>query len=838
MADNSSVESTIEWLQSGEGNSRIVHHEHVRGQPSETVDISLSSPVERALSEQGIESLYLHQAEAIEAVMSGSNTVIATPTASGKSLAYTIPALERAVQTQGKTLYIAPYRALIADQADTIGAFADSLGAGGDATVGVQTGETGQSARKTLKQSQPDIVLTTIDQLHLSFLPYAHSRRNWRWLFERLETIVLDEVHTYRGHFGSHSALVFRRLNRLVEHYNTDPEYICCSATIGNPVEHASAVLGRPEKSFSLIDDDASASGDRHWLFWNPPLETTSDDEDDQQGDPQPPGEAESDTTASSPRAAVQELLAGESGAQPPQQTDVNNTVQTTETEQEDAGRRSHHAESVQLFCDLLSRGFQTLVFTQARQGAEQYSTWADSELRQRGEQELATSVYAYHAALSGSRRRDIEAALRHGDAAGVWTTEALELGIDVGTLDAVILDGHPGTQMSMFQQAGRAGRGTDDCLIIVVGADNPLDQYLLQDPAQLFDDSIESATVNPSNDRIVPDHLVCAAGDSYLSPEDDQQFEVDLPGYVRKLEDAGRLQRANTNSIHWEPVNEDAHWETDIRDIGTRDIQLIDHLRDEKLGTLEYRSAIRDVHPGAIYVHQKQSYRVTALDLQDDTAWLESLDTSKYTRALREKAVDLLDVQAREEATLGGTAVPKSIGTVQVSDRVEKYLQYSHPSDDSPTECDINKELPPAEIKTTGFVLQIPHGIESSLRSAVPVETYLSGLHAIEHAFISLLPTAVLCDRRDIGGLSTVTHPQTSTGSIFIHDGYSGGAGYAAQAYQQAGELLERTYNLLKSCSCQMGCPSCVHSPHCGSANRDLDKEMALAILEAIYSN
>lgn len=837
MADNSSVESTIEWLQSGEGNSRIVHHEHIGGQPSKTVDIPLSSPVERALSEQGIESLYQHQADAIEAIMSGSNAVIATPTASGKSLAYTIPALERAVQTQGKTLYIAPYRAIIADQADSIGAFADSLGVGGNATVGVQTGETEQSARETLKQSQPDIVLTTIDQLHLSFLPYAHSRRNWRWLFEQLETIVLDEVHTYRGHFGSHSALVFRRLNRLVEHYNTDPEYICCSATIGNPVEHASAVIGRPETSFNLIDDDASASGDRHWLFWNPPLETTSDDEGDQQGDPQPAKQVGGSTTASSTRAAVKELLTGESEAQPTQQTDVNSTVQTTETEQEEATCRSHHAESVQLFCDLVSRGFQTLVFTQARQGAEQYSTWADSELQQRGEQELATSVYAYHAALSGSRRRDIEAALRRGDAAGVWTTEALELGIDIGTLDAVILDGHPGTQMSMFQQAGRAGRGTDDCLIIVVGADNPLDQYLLQDPAQLFDDSIESATVNPSNDQIVPDHLVCAAGDSYLSPEDDQQFEVDLPEYVRKLEDAGRLQRANTNSIHWEPVDEDAHWETDIRDIGTRDIQLIDHLRDETLGTLEYQSAIRDVHPGAIYVHQKQSYRVAALDLQDDTASLESLDTSKYTQALREKAVDLLDVQAREEATLGGTAVAKSIGTVRVSDRVEKYLEYSHPSDDSPTECDINKQLPPAEIKTTGFVLQIPHAIELSLRSAVPVETYLSGLHAIEHAFISLLPTAVLCDRRDIGGLSTVTHPQTSTGSIFIHDGYSGGAGYAAQAYQQAGELLERTYDLLESCSCQTGCPSCVHSPHCGSANRDLDKEMALATLKAIYS-
>lgn len=837
MADNSSVESTIEWLQSGEGNSRIVHREHIGGQPSKTVDIPLSSPVERALSEQGIESLYQHQADAIEAIMSGSNAVIATPTASGKSLAYTIPALERAVQTQGKTLYIAPYRALIADQADSIGAFADSLGVGGNATVGVQTGETEQSARETLKQSQPDIVLMTIDQLHLSFLPYAHSRRNWRWLFEQLETIVLDEVHTYRGHFGSHSALVFRRLNRLVEHYNTDPEYICCSATIGNPVEHASAVIGRPETSFNLIDDDASASGDRHWLFWNPPLETTSDDEGDQQGNPQPAKQVGGSTTASSTRAAVKELLTGESEAQPPQKTDVNSTVQITETEQEEATCRSHHAESVQLFCDLVSRGFQTLVFTQARQGAEQYSTWADSELQQRGEQELATSVYAYHAALSGSRRRDIEAALRRGDAAGVWTTEALELGIDIGTLDAVILDGHPGTQMSMFQQAGRAGRGTDDCLIIVVGADNPLDQYLLQDPAQLFDDSIESATVNPSNDQIVPDHLVCAAGDSYLSPEDDQQFEVDLPEYVRKLEDAGRLQRANTNSIHWEPVNEDAHWETDIRDIGTRDIQLIDHLRDETLGTLEYQSAIRDVHPGAIYVHQKQSYRVAALDLQDDTASLESLDTSKYTQALREKAVDLLDVQAREEATLGGTAVAKSIGTVRVSDRVEKYLEYSHPSDDSPTECDINKQLPPAEIKTTGFVLQIPHAIELSLRSAVPVETYLSGLHAIEHAFISLLPTAVLCDRRDIGGLSTVTHPQTSTGSIFIHDGYSGGAGYAAQAYQQAGELLERTYDLLESCSCQTGCPSCVHSPHCGSANRDLDKEMALATLKAIYS-
>jgi DEAD/DEAH box helicase domain-containing protein len=822
MEDRPPIDDTIEWLSTRYDAARIIHHEQIPGRDGETASVSVPASVTTALRAHGITDLYRHQVEAIQAVRDGENVVIATPTASGKSLTYTLPALERGLD-DGVTLYIAPYRALINDQHDTLQSYTDALAGEDTVAVAAQTGQTSSDARREIKASQPDVLLTTIDQLHLSMLPYAHHKRHWRWLFERLETIVLDEIHMYRGYFGSHTALVLRRLNRLVDHYNGSPEFICCSATIGNPVEHASVIADQPAASFQLVDEDASAAGDRHYLLWNPPLKHPSDE---------PTAVTTPAGDSSGLISAVKQRLS------PTKSRETSPPAGDSSEVSRGAGgaRRSNHVEANRLFCDLVQRGYQTLVFTRTRQTAERYAELADQELSGRGNHELADSVSAYHAALAGERRQALETALQDGEARGVWSTTALEIGIDIGELDAVIIDGHPGTEMSLFQQAGRAGRGEDPCLVVVVADDNPLDQYVMRDPAHLFDGGVEEAAVNPLNDAVRPDHIVCAAGDSYLAPTDEQYFGEGFPEFVQELTAAGRLTRAETNAIHWEPTNDDVHWETDIRDIGSRSVQLIDQHRGEVIGSLGFQSALRDVHPDAIYTQEKATYRVVELDLEADRAYLERVDTNAYTQALREKTVTILDVEEEGGVPFDGAVMQAGLATVEVSSETSGYLHYAYPGDDDPDEHDFSTALPSADFQTTAVVFDVPPGVESAVLSAVDgEEAYRGGLHAFEHALIAVYPRAVLCDRQDVGSLSRVSHPQTERGTVFVYDAYAGGAGFSRLAFRQLDELVRDVEGLVMGCGCASGCPSCIHSPHCGNGNRMLDKDAAVAILSVL---
>ncbi|SEA39852.1 Helicase conserved C-terminal domain-containing protein [Haloplanus vescus] len=841
------VSDTLSWITDrGYYADQTVHYRVVGSQEAVTRDLEVAPPVASALSAQDIDHLYAHQVNAIDAVRAHENAVVATPTASGKTLTYVLPALERAIDHQGKTLYIAPYRALINDQEETFRTMASNLGFDASASVGVQTGDVSTRRRKELRQSQPDVLLITLDQLHYSLLPYAHSPRHWRWLFQQLETVAIDEIHMYRGVFGSHASLIFRRLNRLCEHYGANPDYICCSATIGNPIEHAAEVTGQPIDSYTLIDEDTSSSGDRHYVFWNPPLK------DDAIRDE--PRDIEADRP---PEAALRDQQTTTDGGNSQTKSDTHETSPTstpdpsTETNGEtaespfsisdpvDVGggeRRSNHAESVRLLADLVGKGYQTLVFTESRQGAEQNAEWTDAILRKRGQRELADDVYAYHAGLDDDRRQELEAKLRGGDAMGVWSTNALELGIDIGALDVVLLDGYPGTRMQTFQRAGRAGRGNNECLIFLIGSDNPLDQHALGNPDDLFDGGAERAAVNPANDEILPDHVVCAAADHYLSPADESHFGDALPDVITTAEEAGRLERTDEQQVRWSATDSNVQWNTDIRDIDTREIDLLDRHRDEHLVSLEYTAAVRDAHPESIYVHQKQKYRVKELDLNADTAWLESTSTNEITKAIREKEVALQDTITTETLALDGGELRATLSKMTVKEVVTGYLHFEYPDDDNPVEKSFEDPLPPSELRTTGFHLSIPDSVENRLLSRVDDdEEYLGALHAIEHTLISLLPMEVLCDRRDIGGLSILSHPQTVNGTIFVHDGYTGGAGLTRTAFESLGELLAQVRETIKMCSCDGGCPSCIHSPHCGNANRLLEKEWAILLLDEL---
>ncbi|MFD1587432.1 DEAD/DEAH box helicase [Halorientalis brevis] len=770
------MDETIEWLRGRpyyEG--QVHHHEVVPGRDASFADVDLDSRLGSTLRDRGIERLYSHQAAAIDAVRGGRNVVLATETASGKSLAYTVPAFERALDHTGCTLYIAPQVALINDQTDTLQNLARGLGFGSRVTVDQYTGRQSKTEKRQVRDRQPTVLLTTPDMLHYGILP--HSHRLWDWFFERLETVVVDEVHEYRGVFGSQVSLVLRRLNRVCERFEADPEYVCCSATIGNPVEHAATVTGRPAASFAAVTEDRSATGPTHWLLWNPP-------------------------------------------------------------EYADGGgwgsgrRKSSHTETKRLFVDLVSRGFQTVVFTSSRQTAERYATDSATELRRRGERDAAESVTAYQAALTSDRRETVEQGLSTGEIRGVWSTNALELGVDIGGLDAVLLDGYPGTRMAAHQQAGRAGRGTDPSLVVMVGGEDQLDQYFMANPDEFFEGEAERAISNPENQTLMPGHVLSAARETWLKPDDDRHFGPTFPELVGDLTESGELDRRETDAgIRWLYDGDGSpQHEMNLRTIDDRQVQLRDRANGETIAKLPFGDALRDAHPGAIYHHQGQSYEVTDLDLDHRIADLSRTRAEYYTQVLHDKTItvesDLEErpMPGREDSTL-------RFADVTMRKQITGYERRDIASGEPVGQFSL--DLPETTLETKALYFTVPGPVEMEMRARDG--DFDGGIHAAEHAMISMMPVELLCDRRDIGGLSTPLHPHTEKSTIFIYDGYPGGVGLTDRAYRDVSSLVGTTRKMVASCPCADGCPACVQSPHCGNANDPLDKELALVLLDAL---
>ena len=853
------MDETVGWLRDRPYyHDQIKDHRLMEAQTGAYADLSVNPYLKRALERRDIDQFYQHQATAIEEIRTGNNLVIATPTASGKSLVYTIPAIERALDHEGRTLYIAPLRALINDQEEALSALSDDLGMGARVDVGQYTGQLSRDQKRAVRADQPHIVLMTPDLLHYGVLPNDHL---WEWFFRQLDTVVIDEVHEYRGIFGSQIALIMRRLSRMCERYDADPQFICCSATIGNPATHASNVTGQPTDSFTVIGEDTSTTGATHWLFWNPPPATdpsqsTNDDtqdaedsttqtvnpEDGSRSEPIPP------SVMSSDGGEIRPVPPSESGDGPPPIQSLSSTESAENETSADAGPRpdtggerlSNHAQSVKLFCDLVTRGYQTLVFTRTRQGAERCANWCAASLHKRGEHETARTVTAYQAALKQERREEIEDGLHDGSIRGVWSTSALELGVDVGGLDVVILDGYPGTRMQTHQRAGRAGRGRDASLVIVVGGRDQLDQYLMGHPDVFFDGDAEQAAINPANDQLLPDHVLSAATESWLSPDDEHHFGEGFPALVSQLEETGELARRSTHEgLRWLYAGDGSpQHEMSIRAIDDREIAIRDRLANTTLASLSYDDALRDVHPGAIYYHQGEKYEVVDLDLQRDTAFLESTTASYYTRALTDKSISVNDV--RKETTLAAhPGVALGFADIDFREQVTKYLRCTRGNDDDGDPIPLAEPLPPTELRTRALYFTIPPAIKQNIRAASEEEDGFEGaIHAVEHAMISLFPLEFLCDRRDIGGLSTPLHPGTGRSTIFIYDGYPGGVGLARGGYERVEDLLRQTRELLADCPCESGCPACIQSPHCGNANDPLSKSLALSLLDQLLDD
>jgi DEAD/DEAH box helicase domain-containing protein len=784
------VRETVEWLRERPYyEDQVRAHETLDGRAASFGETPLEPRLASALADRGIERPFAHQTDAIAAVREGRNVVLSTPTASGKSLAYTVPAFERAMgatdhgpaaaertesgTTRGTALYIAPQVALINDQEETLSELAEALGFGSGVQVAQYTGRQGRSEKADIRERQPTVLLTTPDMLHYGILPHAH--RLWDWFFERLSTVVIDEVHAYRGVFGSHVSLVMRRLGRVAERFDSEPEYVCCSATIRNPIEHAATVTAQPESSFVSVSEDASATGPRHWLFWNPP---------------------EHDGNEGTGR------------------------------------RRSSHTEAKRLFVDLVERGYQTVVFCRSRQTCERYASDSADELRKRGAHDAARNVGAYQAALTNERREEIEAGLQSGETRGVWSTNALELGVDIGGLDCVILDGYPGTRMSAFQQAGRAGRGTDPALVLLVGGEDQLDQYFMRHPEQFFDGDPERAVTNPENEQLAPGHVLSAASENWLSTDDDRWFGESFPDLVSHLESTGDLQRRLTaDGTRW-TTNGAPQQDVNLRTIDDRSIRLLDTRRDEVIAELPFEDALRDAHRGAVYHHQGRKYEVRELNLDQRVAELDPTWADYYTKTLHDKTITVeRDLVEKELATRED--VPVRFAEVTMRKQITGFERK-----DARTGATLGEEaldIPETSLRTRGLYFTVPDDVEFAMREDASDDEFNGGIHAAEHGIISMFPTTVLCDRRDVGGLSTPMHPHTGVSTIFVYDGYPGGVGLARSGYEDIESLMDVTRSMIRECPCDSGCPACVQSPHCGNANDPLDDGLAVQLLDGL---
>ena len=781
------MEDVNEWLRSRPFYAgQIAEHRRLPARNPEYGDIDLEPRMADALAKQGIDRLYRHQADAIEAVRDGDDVVLATETASGKSLAYTVPAFEAAMDHGGRTLYIGPQNALIADQEESLSELARGLGFGSRVSVDSYTGRLSRSEKRDVRGREPTVLLSNPDMLHYALLPYAG--RLWEWFFSSLEYVVIDEVHSYRGVFGSQVAMTCRRLARTCERFGSTPQFVCCSATINNPVDHVATVTGREPEGTTLVDEDTSGRGPRDWVLWNPP-----EYDDDWQ-------------------------------------------------ERGSGRRKSSHTESKRLFVDLVTAGAQTLAFTRARQTAEQYATDSASELRSRGEHDLASRVGAYQAALKNDRRREIEADLHSGELRGVWSTSALELGVDVGGLDAVILDGYPGTRMSAFQRAGRAGRGDDPALVVMVGGEDQLDQYLMTHPTDFFEAPPEDAICDPQNDQLLPRHVACAADERWLTPADERFFGDTFPGVVGDLTDAGILDRRDAAAgVRWVHAGGSSPQQSvNLRTAEDREIELIDSSRRETIASLGFADALRDTHPGAIYHQQGRTYEVTGLDLDRNVATLQNSWADYYTQTLSEKDI-VVNEDIDERELTARPDVPVRFADVTVTEQITGFVRKDAATGESLGESTL--DLPETTLRTKALYFPVPDDIEAEMRS-LGGETesggeygFNGGIHAAEHGIISLFPFHLLCDRADIGGISTPYHPHTESPAVFVYDGYPGGVGLTRRGHQRIAELMRRTARLIGGCDCEDGCPACVQSPHCGNANEPLAKATAVRLLEVLTS-
>jgi DEAD/DEAH box helicase domain-containing protein len=740
------------WHDDEDGSLVHVEHRPERAGMFMSLDPPLHPLLQARLEDRGVDRLYRHQAKAIRRLRDHVDTVVVAGTASGKTLCYQAPIVE-AILAQPKTtaLCLYPTKALAQDQ---LRSFTDLRIP--DVKAATYDGDTPPDERARIRR-QANVILTNPDMIHVGMLPYHGP---WGDFFHRLEFVVIDEMHTLRGIFGTHVAMVLRRLRRICRHYGSDPTFVFGSATIGNPGELASALCGKPVE---VIDDDASPRGEQWVAMWNPPV-----------------------------------------------------------IDEELNRRRSALADSTDLFLDLVRADLNTIAFTRSRKTTELMYRMASDRMPKDQRERIAP----YRAGYLAKQRREIEARLFSGRLAGVIATNALELGIDVGGLDAAVLTTFPGTISSFRQQAGRAGRRREASLVALVAGEDALDQYFMTHPAELFSRTPEAAVINPSNPLVAEAHAACAAHELPLHIEDREILGEAIEEAANRLVQEGLL-RLKDGRLFWSHRQRPAS-RVNIRSSGGPTYVIVSE--GEPLGTFDEERAFRDAHPGAVYLHQGDTHVVERLDLSRREVRVRPEDVDYYTQPKTEKDLEIIDLHAKDR--IG--EVGHNHGVVRVETHVVAYQKRKLGSRE--VLDTVYLDLPPTVFETEGIWFTIPdHLLEAAQLDQPSVP---GALHAAEHAGIGMMPLMAICDRWDIGGLSTNWHPQTGVATIFIYEAFPGGAGISPVAFTAGRDHLKATVEAIRSCPCLSGCPSCVQSPKCGNFNDPLDKAGAVRLLDAILAS
>jgi DEAD/DEAH box helicase domain-containing protein len=766
-------------LRTAQRAGELVHLEHIPGRPGLTTcwPQSVRQEVADALAARGIASPWAHQAQAAGLARAGCHVIIATRAASGKSAGYLAAALS-AVLDGGTVLYLAPTKALAADQLQAVRA----LGLPGVRAACYDGDST--FAERSWAQAHANYLLTNPDMVHSGMLP-NHAR--WRGFFRRLRVVIIDECHGYRGVFGSHVAHVLRRLRRVAAQYAPGgttprtprdapdgrasvsgaqssvpgPVFILASATIAEPEDCARKLTGLDAVA---VTEDGSPRAPVTFALWEPPL---------------------------------------------------------LHTYAEVRARRPATSEAADLLAALVKAEVPALAFIRSRRGAETVAMAAREAL----DDEQSSGVAAYRSGYLPDDRRGLEAGLRSGRITGMAATTALELGINITGLDAVLIAGWPGTWASLWQQAGRAGRAGHHATAVFIARDDPLDSYLVHHPDTLLHHPVEPAVLNPANPYVLGPQLTAASAELPLTETDLDLFG---PGSAKAVDDltaAGELRRRTSGwyyARHRRPARD-----ISIRGGLGRPVRVIEEATGRLVGTMDEPSAHRYVHDGAVYLHQGESYLVRMLDLDDAVALVEPGDPGYTTQA---RDVTDIDVTA-ERCRLPWGDADLLLADVEVTRQVTGYARIR--SGKKRKEPAIPLELPQRTLSTVAVAWTIPN------ECVVPVVGIDLGgaAHAAEHASIGLLPLFAMCDRWDIGGLSTELHPATGQLTVFVYDGNAGGAGFAERGFAVAADWLSATRDAIGTCPCETGCPSCVQSPKCGNGNSPLNKAGAVALLDLLLS-
>jgi len=720
-----------------------------------------------ALRGQGIMAAWSHQVEAAEIAHSGRDVVISTGTASGKSLAFQLPIVDALARNpRARALYLSPTKALGHDQLRAAHTLCAAIPRLSGVAPSSYDGDTGPEVRRFAREHSRWL-FSNPDMIHLSLLR-NHAR--WAIFLRGLRYIVVDECHYYRGIFGSNVSMVLRRLLRLCERYAAPglpgPTVIFASATTAAPGATATELIGRRVEE---VVTDGSPQGARTIALWEPGLRTD---------------------------------LHGENGA---------------------PVRRSAGAEAARMMADLVVQGARTLTFVRSRRGAELAALAARARLEDIAP-ELSDTVASYRAGYLAEDRRAIERALSDGELRGLATTNALELGIDIAGLDAVLLAGFPGTVASFWQQAGRCGRRGQGALVVLIARDDPLDTYLVHHPEALLGKPVERVVIDPSNPYVIGPQLLCAATEIPLTELEVGAWQAE-PVVAALVGDGLLRLRAGR---YFPVAGLDPHHGVDIRGTAGGSVAIVEADTGRILGSTECGQAPATVHPGAVYLHQGESYVVESLDLEDRLAFVRAEDPgyATYPRGI----TDITVTGSGERVDYG--AVTLGLVPVSVTHRVIGYLR-RRPSGEVLDFVEL--DMPEQKLRTTAVMYTITP--ENLACSGIEPQSIPGALHAAEHAAIGLLPLVASCDRGDIGGLSTAVG-EDGLPTVFVYDGHPGGAGFAERGYRMADTWLRATRDAIRACECPQGCPSCVQSPKCGNGNDPLDKAGAVTALGIVLDH